>query len=254
MNLTSRYISLVLTCCALFTTVIHAASPRGLVAYYPLNATAADAGHNHYDGTVFGPVPAEDREGNADGSFNFSAPTDWIKLPIGPDVFTTNFTISVWLRMDDFESDPLDQVLYVLAGDQGCVRVQIVGDQASDPFFARKLSFYMFQPDPWTQVPGNEEGGVLWSTQPLEPHKWYFVCIVRNGDSFQMYIDGNLSAEVSSNRPITLTGSYLVLGNNFLEQQMYGHNSVPLHGSLDDVRIYNRALRVGEVHALFVSP
>jgi hypothetical protein len=192
--------------------------PRGLVAFYPLNATATDAGHNHYDGTVFGPTAAEDHDGNANGCFNFSAANDWIMLPIAASVFESDYTISVWLKMKDFDAEPQSGVLSILAGDQGCVRLQVEGAQAV--YVPKKLAFYMFQPNPWTQVPGNEEGDVLRSVTALEADRWYFVCVIRNGAAFQMYIDGELSAEIISTRPITLSGSYLQLGNDFLEQQM----------------------------------
>ena len=74
--------------------------------------------------------------------------------------------------------------------------------------------------------------------------EWHYVVGVRDGSNLHMYVDGVLEntgsisdSDYSNNSPITIGA--------------YNSGDYYFSGSIDDVRIYNRALSEGEVKALY---
>ena len=86
--------------------------------------------------------------------------------------------------------------------------------------------------------------------------KWHHICGVRNsvGDTYKVYLDGSASASASytltafqSNKNITTSVPYRIGADPGWTPAIYSN------GTIDDVRIYNRALSATEVLALYNS-
>ena len=73
---------------------------------------------------------------------------------------------------------------------------------------------------------------------------WAFVCGVKQGQAYQIYVNGILQS--------SFTDSHVTDGSPFNMYFMrHGAWNKYANGVLDDVRIYNRALSSGEVSQLY---
>ncbi len=86
------------------------------------------------------------------------------------------------------------------------------------------------------------------STSNPADGKWHNVIWIWNGSSLSLYVDGNAET-------VTVAGTFTVntVLNGVLRMGSYLTGGADLSGSLDDVRIYNRALSAAEVANLYQS-
>jgi N-acetylneuraminic acid mutarotase len=89
---------------------------------------------------------------------------------------------------------------------------------------------------------GNWDVGINSSTA-LEGNQWMFICASRDFSTVIIFLDGNLDATTNY---FTKSGSNLK--RTYIGAKVGGNY---LHGTLDDVRIYDRALSAEEVQALY---
>jgi len=81
------------------------------------------------------------------------------------------------------------------------------------------------------------------STTTIANGQWYLVTAVKNGNKAQIYINGELENSQNYPNPSSYAGN-LRFGSNLGTQYFYD-------GSMDEVRIYNRALSTAEVRSLY---
>ncbi|MGA2865167.1 MAG: LamG-like jellyroll fold domain-containing protein [Verrucomicrobiota bacterium] len=198
----------------------------GLVAYYPFDGNAIDASANGFDGTVYGAVPDADRYGRANSSLKFSGTENWVRLDIGPSYFSQDFSLALWIRIDDFEA----QCPAIINGDLGYIRLEAAGLLYSEEGNYQKIKFYQL---------GQSQ---LWSGNIFQTNRWYHLAIVRSGVDYRMYVDGALSGE-NAMPAVPLSGNFLQVGDDFSSTC----GGAYFHGSLDELRIYSRALSEAEV-------
>jgi hypothetical protein len=77
---------------------------------------------------------------------------------------------------------------------------------------------------------------------------WYHLAVTRNGNAWALYANGNKIAEANDTSSVPDPVRALWIGNAELD------GSHGLLGSLDDVRIYNRALSALEIRELYTVP
>lgn len=214
----------------------------GLVAYYPFDGNANDMSGHGYNGIVYGAIPDVNQSGQPSSSFKFTGTTNWIRLNIGSEVFTNDFTIATWVKVDDLES----YYPSILSGDNTCVNLYVNGSEPGliSLGYLGKVSFYQ-----WAPPGGNSPFGTCLSTTPLATNRWHHVAATRSGHDYRLYLDGNLSYSTNESSAAIPTGSYLQVGTAL----QYHNNEHFFHGNLDDLRIYNRALSSNEVESLFVQ-
>lgn len=104
-----------------------------------------------------------------------------------------------------------------------------------------------FRPHTWTYDNGLKHFD---SNTSVEINKWYFVVMLYDGQYLKLYIDSKLDTSVS------LTGNLQELNNPIYFGKRAYFNGNPtdlhnLHGKIDDVRIYNRALTEDEINELY---
>lgn len=199
----------------------------GLVAYYPFNGNANDASGNGFNGTVYGATLATDRFGNSNSCYGFAGSGEWIRANIGPSYFASDFTFSVWVNFSDFNNS----YPQIVTGDVYYIHCHGLGPVYGSRY--RHVTFYGI------------DIYAIDSAQALNTNQWYHLCITHSGSVCTMYVNGVLSSQSVNTNIVPLTGSYLQFGNN----QQTGTSN--LHGMLDDIRIYKRALSVSEIQTLY---
>ena len=89
-------------------------------------------------------------------------------------------------------------------------------------------------------------GTAYTTTQPtIATNVWTHVVAVCNSIGHFIYVNGTLASESTNANTCSITGTTTFIGNYF------GTKSYAFNGSLDEVRIYNRALSSDDVKALY---
>ena len=202
----------------------------GGVALYQLNGNATDVSGN-YDGTASNVTYGAGQFGQA-GVFNGSSSI--IDLPNNSFNFTT-VSVSFWLKLNSITGE--DYVLDVYDESSGSARGYAISTDANN-----KIKFRAWDGGNFAEV---------FSSSTLSINTWYYIVMVATQTSASIYINGSLDNSGSLN------------GFSFHAQQStsigafrgtVGGGSVAfLDGSLDQVRIFSRALRPYEVEALYTE-
>ncbi len=208
----------------------------GLVGFWSFNGPDMD-GNEAYDrsgqgntGTLTGTTRTIGKVGQA---LDFNGSTDYVNVPENNNDFdiTNNITISTWVKLDD-----LDRVESVVCkeylSDVDCV-YQIRTYQSGNRFdfvFFNGTSYKHTIPDV----------SIIYST-----NRWYHVAGTYDGNTRRLYMDGLLVKET-----IEAAGSILTTNDPL---RIGTETAAPwyLKGSIDEVRIYNRALSAQEVQRLY---
>ena len=210
----------------------------GLVAYYPFNGNANDESGNGHDGTVYGDTRlTQDRFGVADKAYWFDGDNDWIDLGSDPALAPETFSVSVWFKTS-FSGTQNHRTIYGLAHEsvaqQYAVGIEWTDTSVLELFVVSKC---------------------LYGTTPLDDGTWYHAVFMREGSIGRIFLNGNLEVEsnamsgiVSNNRslPYFIGGVY--------DSGGAGPANWEFEGSIDEVRIYNRALTPDEIRGLATIP
>ena len=204
----------------------------GGLALYQLNGDATDVSEN-YDG-----ADSNVTWGGA-GVFGTSAAFNGSSSKISTSITTTNtgidfnnrlsnFTFSAW-----FNTTALDSTdRRILSIGEGATSYRYIG-------FKKVNSEVRFE---W--YTGAAGGGVI---HPISANTWYNIVGVRENGYFKLYINGSFigQAEQTVNNTITSSAT-LTIGAHTPSTNWF-------NGSIDQVRIFNRALRPYEVESLYTE-
>lgn len=195
---------------------------NGLVAYYPFNGNANDASGNGNNASTHNVVIGADRFGQANCAYVFTNADNYILTPI---VTRTNtYTISIWANCHAY-------------GTRG-----LVGND--DENYSGK-SFWLFNgyPQIFNVNPNTQIGTTYTATKPVGLNTWNHVLCSVNAGTVTFYING-----ISCG---TFAGIENYGTNWFIGRKGVSDTQAVFSGSLDDVRIYNRALSASEVAELY---
>jgi len=199
----------------------YAAAQEGLVGWWRLDdaagATASDSVEGGQSGTFVG--APKWAPGKVGGALKFEGAEE-VRIA-GRYSFQT-ITISAWVKHEGAFSPSVQR--YVTVGDEGAVlRCQDDG-----------IMFYM-------RTNGDLRQIHLRGT--LEPGKWTHVAGSWDGTTQRVYKDGVLLQSARPGGVLSGDVRYVTLSQV----------SEPMRGSLDEVRLYNRALSDGEIQKLFAE-
>lgn len=207
----------------------------GLVGHWELDGNADDSSVNHNNGTVVGAVPTTDRFGNPSGAYYFDG-ASYIDCGDGLNDISVPFSVSAWIRTDQlgagaifftegsdvnysgirFQTQLIDGSLYVEAA-YGC-------GCACRPDCRRSLQGSAMADGSWTHIVGVVRGATdmtVWINQ--------------------IDVGGNYSGSgeemTNSEASIRMGYSGECGGSSFT-------------GSIDDVRVYSRALTAEDIALL----
>jgi hypothetical protein len=212
----------------------------GLVAYYPFNGNANDESGNGNNATVHGASLIEDRFGNFNSAYSFDGLDDYID--IGNNVKPPfPITVSVWVRMigpsSIFRNDQVDHSAYRYG-----IRIGLRSDGTLVSHVMNGFS-----------GPTHRVAKVSDDTVAMGEDWHHYTVIFHSLRNHQLFWDGQ-----------ELDGTYYGTGNSLMYSDAngaigmdYTHASdggqIWLDGSLDDIRVYNRALDGAEVQELYNS-
>ncbi len=199
---------------------------RGLVSYYPLDdaaATAKDYTASGNDLTASGgPTYVADRNGNANGAFNFaSASTQYLtnssaaNLPQG----SADRTLCAWVK-------------------GGSAQQAILSHGGAGTADIANLKLHSAAVPALTN---SQTGAGTQSALARAQAGWFHVCGIRYSTGDAILVNGNI--EYSGNIGLSSNGTNLRIGANTA-------NGETFDGAIDDARIYNRTLSTAEIRAL----
>ncbi|MCH8033209.1 MAG: T9SS type A sorting domain-containing protein [Bacteroidetes bacterium] len=211
---------------------------HGLVAYYPFNGNANDESGNGNDGTVNGPILTTDIHGNSNSAYFFDGNDDYIDCGNNQKLDQTgSLTMSAWFQ------------LYSLPTELNTDEV-IVGkwrfDQNNNSYilnidFDTSNNFQLVT----SNCPTPE---VIYGGQVTKNDWYHYVGVIdQDQELLKIYVNGILTAtDAYSGQPSCSNNENLMIGkiNDF-----GGNNH--LHGVIDEVRIYDRALSEAEILDLY---
>jgi hypothetical protein len=210
---------------------VNSATWGGLFAYYPFNGNANDESGSGLHGTVVGGSLGTDRFGKASG-YTFPVVGNRIRLPLDHSKFDTDYTVAAWVKSTGLSNDnPC-----IFAGENLFIALHMFGDgyKLADQ---GKINYY--QRSPARTAPLGEFG----STSALTQGVWHQVVAVRKGNSFSLFLDGSAAGSKTDTdyKHIATVGTFVSVGAHPNDRENVGAGCTWI-GSIDDVRVYNRAL------------
>jgi uncharacterized protein (TIGR02145 family) len=213
---------------------------KGLVGYWKLDdasgTNATDSSGNGNTGTLTnGPTWTT---GMVDGAANFDGTNDYVSVG-NQSVYdiTGAITISAWVKMDSFKSG---------------------GSSLSDPIVGKwaysvgnqrgyDLRFFNGNTLPMFVVTDGVDYDSIQSTISVSTGVWKHIVGVwypGGSNNLQIYVNGKVTQKTNSYASLGVSPNALHIGHNFV-------NAAYLDGSIDEVRVYNRALSADEVARLY---
>jgi hypothetical protein len=218
----------------------------GLIAYYAFNNSGADSSGNGHNGTLYDITSVPDRFGNTDGAYYFNGSnSSYISVPDASQLRlnNTDFTITLWVNLAVYNTSFGTNLISKRdAGVDEGYALSASGYENS----AAPLGAYGFGPG------GNYPGGTSLST--ISAGQWTMITVVYSLAKQQLtfykngVFDGASANDVVS--PSATDNAVMYIGKDDPDN----NTSYYLQGSLDDIRIYGRALSTTQITQLYNEP
>ncbi len=210
----------------------------GLIAYWPFNGGANDESGNEINAAVVGPTLTSDRHGNINAAYAFDGLNDYLEADASL-LPTAERTISLWFYANTVDNRPglLGYGGSSTRGTSWFMGLNVNGIKSfhmSCHWLINRIDYY------YTDPPVNE---------------WYHWVITTDISGTKIYVNG---LEEESNT--TYVDNTYVNGKEIGIGVIASSNgNVPytdgnvkyFNGTIDDIRIYNRALNESEIEALY---
>jgi hypothetical protein len=225
---------------------------EGLIAFYPFSGDASDQSGNAHHGAIVGsPQLTTDRFGNANKAYHFSEGINRVllsNLPVNLAGGAAN-TVSFWMKWDGtfYSSTDVGALPFVWGNSDGAHgSVYLTGNQ----------SWYPADVQTRLGLNGLAGHGETWGvSNSTESSEWMqIVAVFKNSGDIRegkLFINGQPTAEdwFSLATPVTSwAGPNPSIGGLNFESSQY-----QFIGSLDDVRIWSRALTDEDVATLYAT-
>ena len=202
---------------------------KGLVGHWTMSQDSlkgsllADKTPYENDGTIYGATFTTDRKGKANSAMSFDGVGDYINLG-NFDLTGGQRSISVWINSKNMPSSLSDRRFFS-------------GNYFDIKFTKGNLESLVYD---------NSFKVLSCPASGLSSGIWYHIVITISSNNLRMYINGIL---VDENNVFILTSHpyNLNIGANYSGTDKF------FNGSIDDVRIYNRALSETEIKTLYNS-
>jgi hypothetical protein len=207
---------------------------NGLIAYYPFNGNSLDESGNGIHGGVNGATFDSDRHNKRKSAYSFNG-RSWVELPRSKKLQfgAGDFSYYAWIKtsLDNIKSSVTSTVISE-DSNSGPLRMLVFASNGTIIFGARDDANINVR---------------LESMGSLADSKWHQIVGIRNGARFSLAVDGNIIAAEENEQ----AGSSDVKITVGIGARMDSASKNAFKGSIDDVRIYNRALSADEVKALY---
>lgn len=243
----STAIMLLLISCSMSSLFGQHTLNNGLIAHYPFDGTPEDviAGN---DAVLFnGIVPTADRFGCSNGAYYFDGIDQRMEVAHSPVFDHHPLSVSVWFQKENATTDYLPT-----GGTHYSEMILWKGNNGGGP---RQNSFDLMIEN--SSAPFDVFFRTNFGTSPsrarelsvIQPQQWYNVIAISEGTTLKLYLNGVLVDVVSSISDINPVISPLFIGafpdgfGGFTAQRHF-------QGSIDDLRIYDRALTPSEIQEM----
>jgi hypothetical protein len=212
------------------TTLAGSALPAGLVAGYSFNegtgTTTSDSSTNANTGTLTaGAAWSTGKYGNA---ISFNGTTSYVSINNNFDISTLPFTISAWVNPTNY-SDYRKVFSKRDSWSPDAMRVDLTLDISTG------------------RVVLEQPASVLPFSYSPPVNTWTHIAVVARTDGTDLYVDGSLRETLAVFSLGTRPTAGVRIGRT-------GDGQDPFLGTIDDVRIYNRALSQSEVKTDMNTP
>ena len=206
---------------------------NGLIGFWPFNGNANDESGNGNNGIVTGAFLSNDRFGNSNAAYSFNGKDNFIKVLNSTTLKSpkSEITMCAWIKVNNwfFTSKGWAPIISKSTKNSGGQYRALLNN-------ANKF-----------EISFDEYGYSPTSSNPWKFDNWYFIAIVINNKSCKTYINCTLNSDLSFN-------NYMPGYNDASTDMFFGYDPLGdyefLNGSLDDIRIYNRALSDCEIFTL----
>ncbi|HMS63973.1 MAG TPA: hypothetical protein PKD83_01825 [Ignavibacteria bacterium] len=196
----------------------------GLVAYYPFNGNANDESGNGNNGINHGATLTADRNGELNKAYSFNS--SYIEIPNSTSLRSpiNSLTLAFWTNISQWDLNS--------AGFMSKSNTTVTGQYGS-----------LAVNTPYIQL--DLGGQYVRITRYFALNTWYFICLKWDGAKVKLYLNGDIYDSVNYSGALTQDNNPLILGKHTPVATRY------LKGNLDDIRIYNRALKDAEISRLY---
>ncbi len=222
---------------------------QGLMAYYPFSGNANDSSGNGNNPSFNNATLTEDRFGDANQAYEFNGFNTYIQVPNSTTLNTGNkLSISLWVKVNGFYQGACTGNYLLskgIASSSPNLYDAVFGNApygvyksinfCSTPLDTNHQSFY-----------GAAVGNYNFLTPNIKTGKWYHLAYVYDGSRSLLYVNSVLVDQGPAPSSFT-NASDLIFGK-------YPTDVYWLKGSLDEIRLYNRALSFTEVNTLYSGP
>ncbi len=215
------------------TSVADAVDPS-LVGWWKLDETS---GLNVADSSLFGNdgilTGGEWTNGIIGGALKFEGTDSYVSVPSSSSLqLTSALTIAGWIKANSWDSaNDVDPIARKGDGNPNNYQLAVVDGRST---------FYL---------DGGEadDDGFVGNT-PLNTDQWYHIAATWDGVAVRIYVDGVVDNDPSDSRADAI-------GTDTRPFYLGGRSGTDLlEGTLDDVRLYNRALSEAEIRSLAARP
>jgi len=225
----------------------HAAPEGGLVGWWKLDdgssgtapTTAADSSGNGNNGTTQG-SPTWTSSGKIGNALTFNGSNQYISVPYASSLnISGSWSVSSWVKLASTPGS--GNVAKIIGRDDSSANANYYIAADNNALCTSGLAW---------KVGFDDSGGtghdVCYYTT-ITTGTWYFIAGTWDGTTLTLYVNGVSAATGTPGAvPTTNNGGDLELGNEF-------SNTFYLNGTIDDARVYNRALSASEVWDLYLA-
>ena len=220
----------------------------GLVAHYNFNnGSLSDSSGNNNHITFNNAVPTADRFGKPNNAYLFNGTSSYMKVDNSTSLNPQGkISLMAIVKLNGFYTGPChsNQILKKGFSDQRDgiygLRISPIGQECNavtDISKERAWGYY-----------GNNQfsqASAIDTTTAIQTGSWYNIIYVYDGTKTELYVNGVLKYSKQVSSPFTPNTDGLFIGRAENPQYPYW-----LNGIVDEIRIYNRALYLGEVKSL----
>ena len=192
--------------------------------------TVYDSSGYGNNGTIYGSASRTDETPNnvLGRALSFDGNNDYVDCGNDPSLnITGDITISAWVKAESKGS--WERVL-----------------AKRDTIISYMLGFNDDSNQKWNAYLDGPSGGTsLDSINAAETDTWVYLVMTLNGTDFRLYINGNFDNNITHSGGIYPSNNHVQIG-----RQLTGYN---FHGTIDEVRIYNRALSAQTVREHYLA-
>ena len=232
----------------LATAALAQQDSSGLIAHFPLHANALEASGHCNDGYNFGALPTRNSCGWLNSALDFNGKNNYIEVANCPSLeLNQGLSVCAWVKPRGFYSGVSQSNFMVSRGNNWTAGSFALDfhDSDNDPHtFSPATERFVFQMgmgvEPYYKY--------VTSSTLVQLNQWYFVVGTSDGVTQKIYVNGVLEETKNIDMPIGVNTDNLLIGKHRHPDYEYW-----LNGTLEDVRIYNKAISLQEIQSIYNS-